>query len=708
MANFTSDEIQAAVEQLIRSSIRNTTGSLGERQVGVSYSDLQEAAAGVFILYFNAPFYVLLLGSRRLADLAQAQGDVLTQLLDAVAALDRLVLPVDDLSQIANARSALSELETAVVGRDEPFKNLDQVPAFRRYASNLDSFIATQSKNIRQDGNIVDTPSGARAQIPDLVRSLRSQRDELVRRVELLAGAIADFSALNLPRVAAQGVISRARQVLDSRFTELSALTPEERLESLRQVTLDVLAQRPLVERFGTAQAPGPYITTTGSAQAYSDDTHLASPASVASATVGGAKAILEGNNYVQLTVDGGTPIEYPLQFSFVASMYGVLSGPYLIDADSDEFLLGFGPPDAQVVFPVALTNGSSVSTSQVVADINAAAASYGATDLVASTSFSPIKLDTKLTITPLGGADVRLTIIAGTLDGLNLLPGDELDVLEGPDIGHTWTIVSVDVVAGTIDAEVPSPVISPQLVAAPGVRVQGGPANRVVVLKDNDPVASLAARRAITIVQGTTENAASAARIGFFSGVSVRSRPTLAKEVADSLSASTSAFTTAVEFLPSGYSGRAHSSLVNSSIVVFSIFEAKATWPAGTTVTVVLDEYTGGEFEDIAPGNAFVLRSSTNASDEGATGTVAGIPSATSLVLTFDSPVSAGSGRIEIGPSPTSLQLDFGDVINILEGSPNKGRYTLLEIPGAQGTTAPFENLQRPERARRLQNMAS
>ena len=220
-------------------------------------------------------------------DAAQTQAQTLSALIDAVYVVDRLVAPVSDISPIANARAALQELESAVVARVGGFSDITTVPAFRRYALGIDKFItenggAVKGMVLGESGlpelGIVDTPAGARSKIPALVRQLRDQHDELIRRARLLAAALEDFAAMNLPRVAAQGIISRARQVLDTRYDELAPLSDDKRLENLRAVVLDLLTQRPLVEQYGAASAPTQYLTTRGRAVAYSDSIHPATP----------------------------------------------------------------------------------------------------------------------------------------------------------------------------------------------------------------------------------------------------------------------------------------------------------------------------------------------------------------------------------------------------------------------------------------------
>lgn len=51
---YTSEELNAAIDNIVRTSIRFEYDSLGTRKVGTSFNDLQDAAAGVFVSFPNA------------------------------------------------------------------------------------------------------------------------------------------------------------------------------------------------------------------------------------------------------------------------------------------------------------------------------------------------------------------------------------------------------------------------------------------------------------------------------------------------------------------------------------------------------------------------------------------------------------------------------------------------------------------------------
>lgn len=682
MSNYTAQEVQDAVEKIVRSSVRHPTGILGDRNISVSFSDIQEAAAGVYILWFNAPFYTLLLGTRRLQDLADSQVSTISSLIDAIYATDRLVTPVKDVSPLANARSALEELETAVAQRKDGFADIEKVPAYRRYVQNLDGFLGTVGPNIKAPllgtvggSAIVDTPSGARAKIPSLVRQLVDQHQELISKAKLLAGALEDFASLNLPRVAAQGVISRAREVLDQHLSELSALDENARLESLRSVALDLLTQKPLVKKFGAAQAPSEFIITSGLASAFADAEHPATPASIM-ATKPGPYPILATDQFITFTMDGGAPFNFPLPLGFIAELRGILQEPFNITSDRNALRIVFGDLDTGTpTFNVALTLGAARTAEQVAAEINAV---VGATALRAEEIFFPLKYTAPVTITPLVGSNARFTILAGNLVSMGVVVGDEVDVLDGLNAPSTWVITAVDAGGQFVDALGPGPAFAQPL---PGAMVEMGPAARALRLIDTDEAGSLSVRRSIRLERTGGEEDLTVSILGFFPGAQARSRPVAASAVASNINASTSKLRAAAMF--TGFPLMARSEPSDPTRIVFAQLAGTGICGAGTTVllnSALVKDTT------VDVGDKLIIRGSSTLADVGIEGEITSVADGACNVL-FPTAVVGGLITFEVGPD---IEFGFGDVINITAGS-NTGRYVIGETQGVR-TSASFE----------------
>lgn len=693
MSNYTPEEVQAAVSKIVLSTVSHPTGVLGNRNISSTFNDLQEAAAGVYVLYFNAPFYTIKLGTTRLADLVDSQAQTITQLIDAVQATSKLVTPVSDISALANASSALQALGTAVSNRSQGFSDVTEVPAYRAYASNINQFVQQVGGNIKGVSadpsqpagtiGITDTPQGARAQIPGLITQLQNQHQELIRRATLLAGAMKDFGSMNLPQVAAQGVISRAGDVLKSHYNDLASQDENTRLNNLRAVVLDLLTQQPIVQKFGGAIPVNEFITTKGFATAYSDSTHPSTPATLLS-DLPGPYGIVPGNNLLSFAMDGGAPFDYPMPLAHIAELTGQLQEPFSITPTNNKLRIVFDNPDVTfpVTFNVTLTLGPAQTADQVILDI---APVIAGTDLIVERIFSPLKFDSIMTVISLGGNNARFNVVAGELTGLGIAIGDVVDIESGPDAGTSWTIYNVPPVGLFVDATGPSPVTP--VVFPADIEVKIGPAARALNLFDNNPVASLSMRRVIRLPLTHDVPDSGAATLGWFPGSESRTRPVAAKDLAANITVSVPTASATAIFAPLAYTGQAHAELTDASKVVLSILQAEGTITGGLDVTFTPND-AALDLSVVTVHDRLVLRSTLAGAEVNQEGDITSVvPGA--LVIHFASPITAGAVGIEVGPD---VVFGFGDVLNITDGN-NQARYVVREDQGI-GTTCSFELL--------------
>jgi hypothetical protein len=336
---YTSDEIQAAVEKLVLSTIRRPYDTLGVRRTDISFNDVQQAAAGVFVLYPNSPFYVLALGVKRLNDLIASEAAILDTLIAALNVVGRHVVPVADVSPLYNAKVALQELGSA--SRASSFTDVTTVPAYLRFADNVQVFLGGPGQTIKEGGDIVQTPQEARGVIPGLLTQLRTSHEALVAQVTSLSGGMADYAKVNLPAVVAQSVLQNSASLVGADADALSSLSPTDRLALIRQTVLNLLSVQAAVRTFGSFSGPSDFYSLSGLGQTYSDLQHLATPATVR-APKGGSYSILSGvNDTLGMAVDGGAPFSLLLSPSTVAELNGV--------ADDTGFVIGNGVLPATV-----------------------------------------------------------------------------------------------------------------------------------------------------------------------------------------------------------------------------------------------------------------------------------------------------------------------------------------------------------------------
>ena len=662
--DYTDEEIQDAVEALVLSSINTPYGALGERKIPSVFSQIQEAAAGVFLLHFNAPFYVAYLGARRLLELVSNQASLANEALQAIVDTGRITHPVEDLTPLANAAAALGELSTTISERTQGFQNIDVVPAWRRYAQNIDAFIAANGRNIKRGGSIVQTPEQARKKLPALLSALRENHALIVERAGFLASALEDFGALNLPAISASGVLSRARAKLDARYDELLTLSEEGRLQILRELALDLLAQKAVVKKYGAVQKPTPYHQATGAASAFSDATHFASPASI-TATAGPYR-IIEGSNQLNIVLDGSTVVNYTMPFSFVAELTGIAVGPFIIDSTNDEVSLQVGNPPTTVVIP--LTQGTRTSA-QIASQLHSGLASYGVT---ASTAFFPEKLDTFMSSTHLGLGTIRYTVLGGSLLGLNIKVGDEVDILSGSNMGVTRFVSAVDPNGMHFTTVGPGSGASEA-----SVHVRVGPPGRVIKITDTDALSSIAQRRKIRFVSDDGGKHDYAARtLGFGAEFYAQSAPTLARELRDAINASLAAPRAAVTLTPI-VTCRGRTDVANPVLVRVYKGTGTANVDGSVPNQMTLSSIVLVDGEMPAVGQALVLRTGVN---HGKLGLISSVNAGVVVVSISGSVTSASAIEFDTG---IVAGHDYGWILEITSG-PNTGEYVIVEPGGA------------------------
>lgn len=304
MANEPSD-FEDLVSQFVLGSIRRPIDTLGVRRTDVSFTDIQEAAAGVFLLYPKATYYVLFLAAQRLQELIEAEAEAIDELMRLLGATGRTVVPVKDLTPLSNITSALFELERAIGQRTEAFKDISEVPAFKRFDENVQRFLDGPGLNVKDNGELVETPQEARTKIPALVTLLQDSHAEIIRRAGLIQNGLANYEKVNLPALAASGVISRSRNVIQSRTSSLSVLSPIDRLTQNKDTVLELLASRSIVRQFGSFSRPESVFSGNITATALADPAFPGEPSVLLADRP--FHNIVDGRNVLDFFVDEDT-----------------------------------------------------------------------------------------------------------------------------------------------------------------------------------------------------------------------------------------------------------------------------------------------------------------------------------------------------------------------------------------------------------------
>lgn len=652
MADYTPTEVQTAVEKVIRSSVRTPYGILGNRDTAVSFNDLQEAAAGVFALNSNAPFYVVFLGTERLTGKLKTLEETVSLLIEAVENMNRRVTPIDDLTPLANARAALLGLETAAAARTGSFEDVTVNAAYKRYDDNTSRFLEQAAKNIRKAGAIVPTPQESRKMLGSLVNSLKGQRTAVVNRAFLLSVAILDYDALSLPAVLAAGVASRARQVLDGRLKELESLSPSGRLEIIRDVTLDLLVGQAAVKNVTSLRATTKFARIEGAGQVFADVDHLTVPASLSSETHG-PYPIVVGADELYLTTNGADNLLVLLAGSFLASLRGSIppgvGDTYDIDGTNDELRIQAG---ADAPFLITLITGSR-TVEQIVADINT-----GITlgqPVEAYVAFASLRFLGTSDITNTSPTTADFTSTTGiNWEVLNVRVGDEIHVVD-PTSANDGSVYVVDSLTTIVLACTLVTGVVPVTEVIIGIEIGTlkVPALRVPAA---DRLAHLTNRWPLQI--SPTDDNIAADELGFPRGNLIFSRATSAQEIADQFNLASSAsvlgvpkVVAEVEFADVFFDGLGRTDPDDTGLLVAYRLRARGDTAGGGPSNVVYT-VTGAATAGVVIGDTLVIRDTPTPADLGVQGLVTAVDD-TEVEVTMGQAVSPDTAvLVEVGPT--------------------------------------------------------
>lgn len=354
---YTQEERDASVAKIVRTSVRFEYDPLGLRRSDVSFSDFQDAAAGVFCRFNGAPYYLAKLSSDRLNELILSFVEAIDEMVSTAMASSRYVGPVERLGGLANARVALSDLAGAGGNRNVTFSSIEDVPAYKRFEKGTDSWLLREASKVKVSADVVKTPLEAQSLLRQQAMDLRSMHDEVLRRVNHLRSCIAEYESLNLPATLATSIIQNSADVLQGHLDTLGAMDPVARTAKLREVTLDVLTARACVKGFGSLSADGIFAKLNGDGSPYYDENHPAQPASLLSLR-SEPYSFYEGSQNVALVVDnaGSTQVNVTLQMpaSYVPFVSSTARNPVALSSSVTfkVHLVGSPTPENTVNIP--------------------------------------------------------------------------------------------------------------------------------------------------------------------------------------------------------------------------------------------------------------------------------------------------------------------------------------------------------------------
>jgi hypothetical protein len=704
---YTSEEISNATQGLVQTSVRYQTDSLGSRQTDITFSDVQQAAIGLFLLFPTAPFYVVELGASRLNEELQSQATQMTQLLSLTQAAGRTVLPVGDVTPLANARAALFSLQGAASSRTTPFSSISSVPAFQRFSSNVDVFLKANSPSVVSSGQVVPAPQDAKKQIRTLLSSFLTTQRDLISKATLLSNALTDYNSADLPAVATSSIFSNATQNVAVLVAQLEQQSPTQRLESLRDTVLQLLSTRAVIRQVGSFTQPSSIYPFIGTGAPYSDASHLATPATLPAVLY--APYNISGTPLITIALDGLPSQSSNLNNSLFAELFGTKLEPFVVPAATSAAIIGTnagpftipangtfaftasipGSQSVQVVLTTTLS-GAGISTAAITADLNAQLAlAYPA--LFPLYSITPDISTNFVELSAVGlGPSYGVAINAGTLNtvlGFTLgqsSAGTSTGVQLQVEETTSSTIVAVSIAPGTYSAAAMVAALNP-LLGPYGFTAfaQGNSGHQFIDIRyvggGSIPTAPFSA--GIQFL-GTSDPLASI--LGMPINITFNAQPSTARSVIKNLNTLFPTLNATVEVDPiaQGFNINVRSEPTDPSRLVAYLTSGSGTAASGGVGTIQVTTPPGLLAAGAQIGDSLVIRSGANANTKWAITAVTD-----TLVTATGGTAVPGACTYEIGPNFT---VSYGYVVQISSGI-NNGIYTITK----QGPTVlhvPFE----------------
>ena len=259
MANYTSDEISAAVAKFIKSSVAVKKDALGPIDMSSKYEETLQLFSSTLILDPNLIYYLIFLASNKLCAEVRQAIDLVQDIDLAIREMSNKSIPITNTEQLGNAASALFMANTILTQNSAVSKTpLDQ------YKQAVGKFVTTSlAPNVKQKGAIVRPPQAAQAAArTDLASLAPMYIDVLDWAAQLmtilpLAGG-GQFKSLNLQAIALQESLIQARADLISlqKSFEDPNTTQDQKIALTKDAYLRIIAGQAVVNNLSVVEDP--------------------------------------------------------------------------------------------------------------------------------------------------------------------------------------------------------------------------------------------------------------------------------------------------------------------------------------------------------------------------------------------------------------------------------------------------------------------
>lgn len=378
MAGYTDTEIETAVSQFVKSTVKTERDPLGPVDISAAFNEVIQLFSSTLVFDPNAIFYLIFLTSNRLNKDLEAMLLLVNDLEIAIQEMGRLTTEVTRTTLLGDAAAALLDVDRTLLEKEAISSG-----SFGRYVTSLDTFITASIKpNIKSGTDIVRPPQKARADAATDLADIVESWDDILARVEKLLGMLNAFNNLDLEVVAIQDSVRKARIDLTEvqSIFEDSTTTKDAKIAECRDAYLRLAAGKSVLTNYTTVTDPAdPRMVSTATkkgaaAQGLGED--LGDVATVLG-TRSGPWRITGSNFQLWLGEDGNPQTSYILTTSnqpvllsghdedWDINLTGGAAG-YNITVGVNDYLEIDGLP------PIQLTPGTNRTALQISADIQA------------------------------------------------------------------------------------------------------------------------------------------------------------------------------------------------------------------------------------------------------------------------------------------------------------------------------------------------
>ena len=238
MADYTSSEIEAAVESLIKGASSTPRTSAGVVDANEDFNTAVDMISDAMVSDPDSILYIVYLATNRLNTDVEEALEYLADIQTAIGEMSKSTSPIDDVSKLSTAHTSLISMETSLdAGTGNPSAS------YSRYRSAVDSFASSAlSPNIVSSGSIVRPPHQAKLEMRTSLSDLIEAYEDILDNWEQLKGAVTEFLAVGLDDRLLKSSVALVRNQMSSLIDSMNALTADQRVAVAREAYLTMIA----------------------------------------------------------------------------------------------------------------------------------------------------------------------------------------------------------------------------------------------------------------------------------------------------------------------------------------------------------------------------------------------------------------------------------------------------------------------------------